>query len=90
MEKEKRAFPGIGYENPIEVYYSGMSLNDYFAAKAMQALIMLDPEQRTAPDAIADRAYYFADVMLANRKQFKNPKPAPAPAQAQADAKERG
>jgi len=48
----------------------GMTLRDYFAAKAMAALIpesfSQDDEHR--PDVIADRAYWFADAMLAARE----------------------
>ena len=46
------------------------SLRDEFAAKAMAALIpesfSQDDEHR--PDVIADRAYWFADAMLAARE----------------------
>lgn len=50
----------------------GMSLRDYFAAKAMQAtqsdpavMIMLGPKPNA--DKVAEYAYWVADAMLAER-----------------------
>jgi hypothetical protein len=60
------AFPcHPGVENSI---YDGMTLRDYFAAKAMQAM-----ESRELPKAIlatdvAEAAYEMADAMLKARK----------------------
>jgi len=47
----------------------GMTLRDYFAAKAMQA-IMLDKEflLRFGSSDVATRAYDYADAMLEARK----------------------
>ena len=42
----------------------GMTLRDYFAAKAMQSLVALD---RTAATMTAEDAYAMADAMLAAR-----------------------
>lgn len=42
----------------------GMTLRDYFAAKAMQSLVALD---RTAATMVAEYAYAIADAMLAAR-----------------------
>lgn len=52
--------------------YAGMTLRDYFAAKAMQALIakgMEDPRHRNAAGVpvIAGFAYEYADAMLEAR-----------------------
>lgn len=47
--------------------YAGMSLRDYFAAKAMQGLIVGVDKPRT--DYIARTAYAMADAMLAARKE---------------------
>ena len=46
----------------------GMTLRDYFAAKAMQSL-MLDREflLRGISGDVADRAYEYADAMLKER-----------------------
>jgi hypothetical protein len=44
----------------------GMSLRDYFAAKAMQGLISAD--QMTPHDYVANDAYGYADAMLKARQ----------------------
>ena len=54
--------------------YAGMSLRDYFAAKAMNAFVtglLSDGEPVTQSDNkdIARRAYEIADAMLAARKE---------------------
>lgn len=46
---------------------SGMTLRDYFAASAMQALIGADLEARQNPDKAAHWAYQNADAMLKER-----------------------
>ena len=46
----------------------GMTLRDYFAAKAMQSLVALD---RTAATMTAEDAYAMADAMLAARDKKK-------------------
>ncbi len=46
---------------------SGMSLRDYFAAKAMQALIRNAGYDMSARKDVAEHAYGFADDMLAAR-----------------------
>lgn len=58
-----------GYETS-----DGMSLRDYFAAKAMQALLRVDTDNgrlRTRGDAIRTSlfAYDVADAMLAEREK---------------------
>lgn len=77
------AFPRTGFEADTHQSMStdtqpqeGMTLRDYFAAKAMQGLCAL-PQTRHANDAetteiswgksIAIDAYKFADAMLAER-----------------------
>ena len=47
--------------------YAGMSLRDYFAAKAMQGLIVGVEKPRT--DYIASAAYAMADAMLRARQE---------------------
>lgn len=71
------AFPTQGYDhgaamNGIGVTVTdneGMTLRDYFAAKAMQSiLISPDAQIRSAPDEThAQWAYLMADAMLAER-----------------------
>ena len=58
------AFPtGTGGNTP---YSNGMTLRDYFAAKAMQAMVSL-PNADMSHDAYADWAYRQADAMLKAR-----------------------
>ena len=42
---------------------SGMTLRDYFAAKAMQAFIT-NPISGCGPESIARQAYQYADAMI--------------------------
>jgi len=44
----------------------GMTLRDYFAAKAMQA-ILSDPNYSNPDDKLAASSYYIADAMLKAR-----------------------
>jgi len=44
----------------------GMSLKDYFAAHAMQAMIA-EPSLKATPDEFAQKAYQIADAMLKAR-----------------------
>ena len=70
--KEPMAFPsfveqfdfGLGKEMPKSVAY-GMTLRDYFAAKAMQALITGNHRTGKPP---AEMAYDIADQMLKARE----------------------
>ena len=58
------AFPNTaGWRRDPDIS-DGMSLRDYFAAKAMQSLVALD---RTAATMTAEDAYAMADAMLAAR-----------------------
>ena len=57
---QKQAFPCYGND--------GMTLRDYFAAKAMQALI----KKHTYAEydsLVSERSYIFADAMLKAREQ---------------------
>jgi hypothetical protein len=45
----------------------GMTLRDYFAAKAMQALIWNQDVDLESKDDVAEVAYEYADVMLKAR-----------------------
>ena len=55
---------------------TGMTLRDYFAAKAMQAIVsnadydlqFAGPPERW-PNAVAEEAYKYADAMLAESKK---------------------
>ena len=66
------AFPqSIRETDGSTTYWHGMTLRDYFAAKAM-LMYLQDPDvQEIArhPDAIAEWCYVMADSMLKARKQ---------------------
>lgn len=51
-----------------EIEHNGMTLRDYFAAKAMQGLLVYRPKDRTTA-SYADEAYVLADAMLKARKE---------------------
>jgi hypothetical protein len=73
MKKYDQAFP-VGYNG-----HPGMTLRDYFAAKAMQSLILDKHFQNTSVDhpdlmfdlyiTLADESYDLADAMLEARKK---------------------
>ena len=58
------AFPFIDSASPLE--HSGMALRDYFAAKAMQALITVQLQTKQAQSV--ETAYEWADAMLKARE----------------------
>ena len=70
MNKETggAAFPFIDSASPLE--HSGMTLRDYFAAKAMQGLLagLLANGMDVEFQSIAINAYHQADPMLKARK----------------------
>ena len=45
----------------------GMTLRDYFAAKAIQGLLFDDDGDFSDPKWLAERAYVFADAMMKAR-----------------------
>ena len=45
---------------------NGMDLRDYFAAKAMQALI---EDEQSCPDWLSKTAYEYADAMMKAREK---------------------
>lgn len=67
------AFP-VQYSNeadgPTVMPHVGMTLRDYFAAKAMATLIQVsfNQDDEHNADLTADRAYWFADAMLKARE----------------------
>lgn len=72
------AFPGGQFEpqhggsNDLEPWNHGMTLRDYFAAKAMASIITADGVQyAVATAAHAKWAYEQADAMLAARGETK-------------------
>jgi hypothetical protein len=62
------AFPSAAFE---QHEYTGMTLRDYFAAKAMQGLLELTPyqdKQQWTNKMVAETAYSMADAMLRARE----------------------
>jgi hypothetical protein len=51
----------------LSMYFTGMALRDYFAAKALQGLIS-DPSLEGAMGEFAHRAYAIADAMMEARE----------------------
>ena len=71
--KNEPAFP-CGGENMGFQPYSGMTLRDYFAAKAMQSFIIASAEFSAirTDEGLAKRAYQAADAMLDARGDNQN------------------
>ncbi|HBU8232619.1 TPA: hypothetical protein MDC20_003284 [Morganella morganii] len=66
------AFPASGHPDMQFVAQEGMTLRDYFAAKAMQG-ILVNAERNEFSfgkvDEIASKAYELADAMLRAREK---------------------
>jgi hypothetical protein len=60
---QENAFP-----NPHRIDATGMTLRDYFAAKAMQTMLGWDNDH-TNWDSYAEDAYMMADAMLKAREE---------------------
>ena len=70
MTNPESAFPSTFKSlspTEMQVHRWGMTLRDYFAAKAMQA-ILSNPEYGDEDDSLAGAAYYVADAMLKARE----------------------
>lgn len=67
------AFPTMQYEHGGDE--DGMSMRDYFAAKALQSHILIDDvfaaisKGQVDPQTICEACYMWADVMLKARKK---------------------
>ena len=70
MKEPKNGGPAFLYESggPYKQEWSGISVRDYFASDAMQAIInKVHDLSRITPDqalAVAQSSYYIADAML--------------------------
>ena len=66
----KKAFPrppvNAPFKDELSLGQSGMDLRDYFAAKALTALITRGTHDGNLPD-LANRAFQIADVMMSVR-----------------------
>jgi hypothetical protein len=60
------AFPSLARDGNWQPHHDGMSLRDYFAAKAIQGLLANNANYGT-DDGLARDAYEFADAMLRAR-----------------------
>ena len=58
-----QAFP----HTEIHDDYNGMTLRDYFAAKALQGFVGTEKEGGMIYDRVAEVAYMYADAMLKAR-----------------------
>ena len=64
------------FSNPSTIYDTGMSLRDYFAAKAMQALIQFENQAlpyesrntKDFDDRVSYQAYRYAKAMMKERE----------------------
>jgi hypothetical protein len=56
------------YDQEVVDAYSGMTLRDYFAAKAMQGLIATSTQFTMGSAGLAELAFDQADAMLKARK----------------------
>jgi len=59
------AFPS-GHDPKTGTADKGMKMRDYFAAKALQAMIA-EPSLKATPDEFAQKAYQIADAMMKAR-----------------------
>ncbi len=66
-DKSEPAFPVPGSEYGGTGTFFGMSMRDYFAAKAMQGICAHPETWGQGVDGLAESAYDVADAMLAAR-----------------------
>ena len=64
MSIQEKAFP-----NPHLTHETGMTLRDYFAAKAMQSLVLVKAD--SSWEDIVQRAWDCADVMIEMREDVE-------------------
>jgi len=66
--KDISAFPiVVDYGDDVK-YQTGMTLRDYFAAKAMQGMLSENSGIRYPTDELVDFAYKVADAMMKARE----------------------
>ncbi len=70
MDNGGPAFPGLHPSKECRYNDPGMTLRDYFAAKAITGLIASTPYDRVLnPAGVAQEAYAVADAMLKAREK---------------------
>ena len=68
--KNPPAFPLHNHgTQTLGLHLTGMTLRDYFAAKAMAAIILREGKEQFVVDEITTTAYQYADAMLKAREQ---------------------
>jgi len=67
--KEITAFPFVASDDTGMIINTGMTMRDYFAAKAMQGMLSENSGIRYPTDELVDFAYKVADAMMEARKQ---------------------
>ena len=68
-DKNKPAFPFVAEDHTGMMINMGMTLRDYFAAKAMQAIVSKEVSHVSWVDEYAKNAYKMADAMMKAREQ---------------------
>ncbi len=73
MSNEDDGFPAFPVVSEQFGHFSGMSLRDYFAAKAMQGMIASTPPDCTylPSSGLANDAYKMADAMIKAKNLIK-------------------
>ena len=56
------------FSHPSTIYNTGMTLRDYFAAKAMQSIVSRGVVEQVPLETYASNAYKMADAMLKARE----------------------
>jgi hypothetical protein len=67
-DKNKPAFPFVAEDHTGMMINMGMTLRDYFAAKAMQAIVSKEASHVSWVDDYANNAYKMADAMMKARE----------------------
>ena len=62
--------PAFPLKEPMSNDFQGMTLRDYFAAKALQGMLAY-PDEEATYDNCACWAYQYADAMLEERGESK-------------------
>ena len=60
---------GLKADETQTIEFAGMTLRDYFAAKAMHAVLSTPKLLQATSDGIAEMSYEMADAMLKARNQ---------------------
>ena len=72
-KRPEQAFPSTfkSLDGKEQIHAWGMTLRDYFAAKAMQSILSEDPDYHTKYKFLdlADFSYQCADAMMKEREQ---------------------